>query len=402
MAPTKTDLANRARALQGQLSGWRRAIHRWPELSFTEERTAKLIQGTLEELAIPYTPGVAKTGVVGTIEGDPKGPVVGLRADMDALPIFERNESGFDSERPGIMHACGHDAHTAMLLGAATLLRAAAERGELPGSVRLLFQPSEESSDSEGKSGGLRMVEEGALEGVDGLFGLHVESALKVGSARTRPGPMLAAVDTFGLTLRVPGGHATEPHKTPDPIALSGLIINAIHQIVSRRLDPVEHGLITIGTISAGTATNIIPDRLTMTGTVRSLTAAGRTRLREELRKICSVVEPLGAQVELKFQDGYPVTVNDPEATEFAFDVMRELLGDDQVSESPLILGSEDFSYLSQAVPGCFIMLGVKSPLWDREYPVHTPTFRLDEAALPTGTSLLAGLALSWLERAKG
>ena len=139
-----------------------------------------------------------------------------------------------------------------------------------------------------------------------------------------------------------------------------------------------------------------------MTGTIRSLTAAGRTRLREELRKICSVVEPLGAQVELKFEDGYPVTVDDPEATEFAFDVMRELLGDDQVSESPLILGSEDFSYLSQAVPGCFIMLGVKSPSWDREYPAHTPTLRLDEAALPIGTSLLAGLALSWLERVKG
>ncbi len=387
------------RALQERLRSWRRTIHRHPELSYTEERTAKLVQTALADLGIRFEGGVAKTGVVGHIQGDPAGPTVGLRADMDALPILEENGSEFDSERPGVMHACGHDAHTAMLLGTATLLKARADSGQLAGNIRLLFQPSEESWDDEGKSGGRRMVEEGALEGLDAVFGLHVDSEIEVGSAGTRSGKLLAAVDAFELTVHAEGAHATEPHKSADPIALAGLLVNAIHQVVSRQLDPVEHGVLTIGTINAGTATNIIPDRLTMTGTMRSMTPETRQRLRTELRRACSLVETFGASFELLIEEGYPVTVNDPAATEVAFETMRDLLGPSNALESPLIMGSEDFSYMAEEAPGCFVMVGVRDPSWEREYPVHTPTFRLHEGVLPLGSSLLAGAAMRWLER---
>ena len=333
------NLLNDAHALHERLRQWRRTIHRHPELSYTEERTAKLVQTALADLGIRFEGGVAKTGVVGHIQGDPAGPTVGLRADMDALPILEENGSEFDSERPGIMHACGHNAHTAMLLGAATLLKARADDGQLAGNIRLLFQPSEESWDDEGQSGGRRMVEEGALEGLDAVFGLHVDSKIEVGSAGTRPGKLLAAMDAFELTVHTEGAHATEPHKSADPIALAGLLVNAIHQVVSRQLDPVFHGVLTIGTINAGTATNIIPDRLTMTGTMRSMTPETRQRLRTELRRACSPVETFGASFELLIEEGYPVTVNDPAATEVAFETMRQLLGPDNALESRLIIG---------------------------------------------------------------
>ncbi len=175
--------------------------------------------------------------------------------------------------------------------------------------------------------------------------------------------------------------------------------MNAIHQVVSRQLDPVEHGVLTIGTINAGTATNIIPDRLTMTGTMRSMTPETRQRLRTELRRACSLVETFGASFELLIEEGYPVTVNDPDATEVAFETMRDLLGPSNALESPLIMGSEDFSYMAEEAPGCFMMVGVKDPSWEKEYPVHTPTFRLHEGVLPLGSSLLAGAAMRWLER---
>ena len=214
-----TELLERAKAIHEDIRTWRRTIHRHPELTFTEQRTAGLVNAALVDLGIETETEVAKTGVVGHIRGG-AGPVVGLRADMDALPIQEINGTEFDSTRPGIMHACGHDAHTAMLLGAATLLKGLADEGRLPGSVRLLFQPSEEAQDSEGKSGGMRMVEEGALQGLDAVFGVHVDSFHDVGYVATRPGPMMAAADKFELVVTGSGGHAARPQSTIDPIAL--------------------------------------------------------------------------------------------------------------------------------------------------------------------------------------
>ncbi|BAL99492.1 peptidase M20 family protein [Caldilinea aerophila DSM 14535 = NBRC 104270] len=391
-------MLQRARSIHESIRTWRRTIHRYPELSFTEQRTAALVNSVLIDLGLQTETEVAKTGVVAHIRGG-NGPTVALRADMDALPIQEVNGTEFDSTRPGIMHACGHDAHTAMLLGAATLLKQLADEGKLPGVVRLLFQPSEEAQDDEGKSGGMRMVEEGALEGVDAVFGLHVDPFHDVGSVATRPGPMMAAADMFEIVVIGSGGHAARPQSTIDPIALSAHVINAVHQIVSRRLDPTQPGVITIGTIQGGTANNIIPDRVTMTGTIRSFTPEVRTLLQDELMRAAGVVESLGGRAEVTIFPGYPPTVNDPAATEHMMGAMRELLGENHVTESELIMGAEDFSYMAQAAPGCFLRLGVHNPSWREYYPVHRADFRMDEDALPIGAAALALTALRWMEK---
>ena len=394
---SSAELLARANAIHEDIRTWRRTIHRYPELTFTEQRTASLVNAALIDLGIGTETEVAKTGVVGHIHGG-DGPVVGLRADMDALPILEVNGTEFDSTRAGIMHACGHDAHTAILLGAATLLKGLADEGRLPGSVRLLFQPSEEAQDSEGKSGGMRMVEEGALQGLDAVFGLHVDSHHDVGHVATRPGPMMAAADKFELVVTGSGGHAARPQSTVDPIALSAHVINAVHQVVSRRLDPTEHGVITIATIHGGTVDNVIPDAVTMTGTIRAFTPEARDVLHAELQRAVKIVEPLGGRADLTIFPGYPPTVNDPAATEHMMATMRDLLGDDHVQEGEMLMGAEDFSYMAQAAPGCFLRLGVHNPAWKEYYPVHRADFRLDEDALPVGAAALALTALRWME----
>jgi len=397
---TSQELLERAQAIHEQIRGWRREIHRYPELTFTEQRTAGLVNATLIDLGIATETEVAKTGVVGHIRGG-SGPTVGLRADMDALPILEINESEFDSTRPGIMHACGHDAHTAMLLGAATILKELADQQRLPGSIRLLFQPSEEAQDAEGKSGGMRMVEEGALQGLDAVFGLHVDAHNETGYLATRSGPMMAAADKFEVTIIGSGGHAARPHGSVDPIALSAHVINAIQQVVSRRLNPLEPGVITIGTINGGTVNNVIPDTVTMTGTIRSFSPEARARLRKELEKAVKIVEPLGGKVDFKLFPGYPPTVNSPEATNIMIAAMSDLVGADHMKESDMMMGAEDFSYMTQAAPGCFLRLGVRNPQWERAYPVHRADFRLDEDALPLGSAALAAVALRWMQEKK-
>lgn len=394
----KQDILNRAHALHERIRQWRREIHMYPELTFDEHRTAALVHSTLDKLGIESETEVAKTGVVGRIGGG-EGPVVGLRADMDALPILESNGSAFDSARPGIMHACGHDAHTAMLLGAATILKGLADEGRLPGSVRLLFQPSEEAQDAEGKSGGMRMVEEGALDGLDAVFGLHVDSDYDTGYVGSRPGPMMAAADHFVLTIHGKGGHAAKPHAAVDPIALAGVVISAVQQIVSRRLDPLEAGVITIGTIHGGTVNNVIPDSVTMEGTIRSFTEESRDLLRSELAKTVTLVEAMGGRAEYTLHPGYPPTVNAAEATAAFRRAAGGLLGEDHVLEADMIMGAEDFSYMAQSAPGCFIRLGVHDPAWgDSYYRVHRADFRLDEDALPIGAAALASAAVEWME----
>ncbi|MBW7884730.1 MAG: amidohydrolase [Caldilineaceae bacterium] len=393
---TAQEIMERAKAIHEKIRGWRREIHKYPELTFTEQRTAGLVNSVLIDLGIKTETEVAKTGVVGRISGA-SGPTVGLRADMDALPINEVNGTGYDSTRPGIMHACGHDAHTAMLLGAATLLKGLADEGRLPGTIRLLFQPSEEAQDEEGKSGGMRMVEEGALKGLDAVFGIHVDAFNDVGFVSTRPGPMMAAADKFEIVVRGSGGHAARPQSTVDPIALSAHVINAVHQVVSRRLDPIQPGVITIGTIHGGTVNNVIPDSVTMTGTIRSFTPETRELLRSELKRAAAVVEPLGGKADVTIFPGYPPTVNNPEATALMMAGMRDLLGEEKVSECELIMGAEDFSYMAQAAPGCFLRLGVHNPGWSEFYPVHRADFRMDEDALPIGTAALVTAALRWM-----
>ncbi len=393
----KNNLLSKAKSIHEDIRSWRREIHKYPELSFTEEKTSQLVQKVLTDLDIEFKSNVAKTGVVGLIKGK-GGKTVGLRADMDALPIFEENETNFNSSRNGIMHACGHDAHTAMLLGAARILKEMATKGELAGDVRLLFQPSEEDWDDEGKSGGKRMVEEGALDGLDVVFGLHVDPEHDIGTVSTRSGPMLAAVDTFEIVIKGKGGHAASPHLTKDVIPQTALVINAIQQIVSRRLDPIESGVVSITTINGGNATNVIDEKITLTGTLRSLTQETRELLRQELCNACEVVKAMGGDYEISFEYGYPVTNNDPETTKIAITAVEKILGKENVQEADITLGAEDFSYMAQAVPGNFLFLGTHNPSWDKHYYVHTPTFRIDEDALPIGSASLCAAAIEYFD----
>lgn len=397
-AITSAEIMERAQALQDQLVNWRRTIHITPELSFTEVETARLVQSVLHDLGIEAETGIGETGVVGYIEGS-AGPTVGLRADMDALPILEANRTEFDSQRPGIMHACGHDAHTAILMGAATILKGFSDEGRLPGNVKLLFQPSEENQDSDGKSGAVRMIEDGAMNGIDAVFGLHVDSGTEVGKVSTRAGGFMAAGHEVEIIVRGKGGHAARPHVGVDPLILSAHLLLAVQNIVSRRLDPLESGVITLCTIQGGTATNVIPDEVKIEGTIRSLNLETRDLLQAELRRACSVVEALGGEFDLTIEPygiGMP-TINDAEATAVTFDGLNKLLGEEQVYEHKPVMGGEDFSAMLQEAPGCYMFLGVKNPEWEQEYPVHTSTFRIDERALAVGAASLAATAVEWM-----
>ena len=397
MTIQKQEILDKAAELHPQIIEWRRTIHQNPELSFNEYQTARLVTGVLHDLGIEAETGVAKTGVVGHIVGG-TGPTVGLRADMDALPILEENGSEFDSQNAGIMHACGHDAHTAILMGAATILKGFADEGRLNGNVRLLFQPSEENSDDDGKSGGFRMVEEGALDDIDAVFGLHVDPGTPVGTIGTRVGPMMAAADMFHITIRGFGGHGARPNMANDPIVLASHVINAVQNIMSRRVDPLESGVISICTLNAGTALNVIPETVEMGGTMRSMKPEVRQQLKDELHRACSVAEALGGSYELTIGDGYPPLINDKKAAETAFAGLTEMLGDENVFEKIPVMASEDFSLMMDKAPGCFMRLGVQNADWDRVYPVHTSTFRMDEDALRIGAASLAACVVEWLE----
>ncbi len=393
-----SDYLERAEDMQERLLAIRRDLHMNPELSFKEVRTARQVGSVLDELGIEYTSGIARTGVVGHLgEGS---PVIALRADMDALPILEANDIPFKSQNEGVMHACGHDAHTTSLLGAAMLLSQDFAAGKLKGTVRLLFQPSEEAEDEEGKSGGRRMVEEGALEGVDAVVGLHVISTLPTNQVYVREGPFMAAVDNFKGTIIGRGGHGAYPHEALDPIWIAAQVVNAIHGIVSRRMDPTENGVISVTMFHAGTANNIIPVEVRLEGTIRSFKPEVREQLHRDLERAFSIARAFGGDYQLKIQYGYPVTANDPEMARFVRRMATDLVGPERVHQARIEMGAEDFSFMAQAKPGAFFYVGAKKDEVDRQH--HAPNFDIDEAVLPTGAALLAEAARKYLtENAK-
>jgi len=382
----------RAQTLRERLIQIRRAIHRQPELGFQEFKTAQLVAGTLTELGIRVETEVGLTGVVGYL-GEGR-PTIALRADMDALPIQELNDVPYASQVPGVMHACGHDAHVACLLGAAMLL----SQTELRGQVRFIFQPSEEGQDEEGKSGAMRMVEAGVMEGVDAVVALHTHADTLAGTIGLLPGPMMAAADTFHATILGQACHGAYPHKGTDAIVLAAQVIMAVQTIVSRRIRPLDSGVITVGTIQGGTKTNIVTDRVELAGTIRSFKPEIRQQIFDELERACGVARALGGDYELKITPGYPTTANDKALTEFVRQVGIDLLGPDKVGEAEAEMGAEDFSFLVAYAPGCFFRLGVGFP--DQEpRRGHNPYFDVNEDALPIGAAILAEVARRYLEQ---
>lgn len=376
----------KARSIEDQIVAWRRDIHMHPELGFEETRTSRLVADALRDMGVEVEVGVGITGVVGHI-GDPNmGPRIGIRADMDALPIEEANDLPFKSTVPGKMHACGHDAHTAILLGVAKMLNEMPDRPA--GEVRLLFQPSEEKWDHELKSGATRMIDDKALENLDAVVALHVASLSPSGQVEIGGGNVAASVDSFYATIKGIGCHGASPHTGIDPIFISAQVINAIQGIRSRRTDPTAPSVVTIGSIHGGSATNIIPHEIKFSGTIRSYTEEIRTQLHEELDRAFQIARVMGGDYELSIERGYPSLYNDPSVAELISDVAKGFIGEDKTLPAKPMMGAEDFSYMTQKAPGAMFMLGAKKDDTDR--PHHSPIFDIDEKPLPIGAAVLA------------
>ena len=386
-------LLDEAKAIQEWIVGLRRQLHRRPELMYEELETSRLVRTTLDQLDIPYRYPLATTGVVATI-GTGRGRCVALRADMDALPIHEESSVSFRSEVDGKMHACGHDCHTSMLLGAARLLKE--RESELKGVVKLIFQPAEE-----GGAGADRMCDEGALRSpdVDQIFGLHVWPGATTGTVLSNVGVILAAAGAFDIVVKGKGGHGALPHMTVDPVACAAKIVVELQTIVSREMNPFDPTVVTVGSIHGGHAMNVIPEDVRLTGTCRSLTHEGLLQVKRRIEEIATAVALANrceATVSSLMPD-YPPTINDEEAWGVARRAAERLVGPDNVRQMEPILGGEDFAFYQQRIPGCFAMIGISRPDWQTRHSVHHPKFIVDEAALPVGTALHVAMALESL-----
>ncbi|MDH4258174.1 MAG: amidohydrolase [Candidatus Aminicenantes bacterium] len=381
-----------AEKLTGKIIEWRRDFHRHPEIAYQEKRTSSVIRQFLESLDIPVTT-CAKTGLRGILEGIPGGKTVALRADIDALPLKEEGDKEYISENPEAAHACGHDGHMAILMGAVELLSRRKDR--FKGNVVFLFQPSEERI----PGGAKKMIEEGALEGVDAAFGLHLWQPLPTGSIGIVKGAMMAQPDDFSITVKGKGGHGSMPHTTVDPILVASHLVVNIQSIVSRNVDPLKPVVVSFGTVKGGTIYNIIPGEVSLTGTVRtfdsSIQSLAEKRLREITEETCKA---FGATAEFEYEKGYPPLVNHEAMVDFVLEVTAKTLGKDRIQTIDPVMGGEDFAYFLQKVPGAFLFFGMGDGM---EFPHHHPAFDLDEKALPQATLLMTSLALEYLGTAE-
>lgn len=379
-------MLDRARDLQNEIVEDRRYFHRYPELSFQERETAKVVEAKLKELGYAPKGGVARTGVIGQIG---TGRTIAIRADMDALPIQEANKAGYSSANAGVMHACGHDAHMACGLATAKLLAA---ETTLPGAVKMIMQPAEEDVDEEAKSGAQRMIEEGVMDNVEAIIGLHMDASLPAGKVGIMPGPVMAACDGFTATIIGKGGHGAYPETTVDAVVLAAQVINALQQVVARRISALEPAVVTIGSMqSSSSRGNVISERVTLIGTIRSFNEATRTKLIEEVDRALSVARALGGDYTAQYELGYPPTVNNPAVTEVMKQVACELIGEKNVIDLPKKTWSEDFSFLADVAPGAFMFLGGEI-IGDRRSH-HSPEFDIDESHLHVGPAILAETA---------
>lgn len=374
----------------------RRHLHQNPELSYQEVKTGRFIAQQLEQLGINYEHGIAENGVVGIIKGrNADKKVIALRADIDALPILEINDISYKSKNEGIMHACGHDVHTASLLGTAKILEEL--KGDFEGTVKLIFQPAEEKL----PGGASIMIKEGVLENPkpQSIIGQHVHPPLEVGKIGIKGGMYMASADELYVVVRGKGGHGAMPHDCVDPIAVTAQMISALQQVVSRQLDPTVPALLTFGSIHGGSATNIIPNEVTLKGTFRCMNEKWRNIAHEKMYKMAvGIVESMGGTCDFQIKRGYPCLHNDEVLTGRVRDFAKTYMGEENVVELPIRMTSEDFSYYSQEMPAAFYRLGTGNIAKGITSPVHTNTFNIDEDALRIGMGLMSWLAIKELE----
>jgi amidohydrolase len=407
----KANVSKKADAMQAKLVTWRRDFHEHPELGNHETRTAGIIANHLKSLGIEVKTGVAKTGVVGLLKGGKPGPVVALRADMDGLPVIERTavpfaskvKTTFNNAEVGVMHACGHDTHMSILMGVAEVL--ASMKNDLHGTVKFIFQPAEEGPPFGEEGGAELMIKEGVLQNpkVDAIFGLHINAQTEVGKITYRPGGTMAAVNDMQIVVKGRQAHGAYPWSSIDPIVVSAQIINSLQTIVSRNLNVTENAaVVTIGAINGGNRSNIIPEQVTMMGTLRALSADDEKMLIERVKTIATkTAEAAGATAEVKipFSVRYPVTYNDPKLTEKMLPTLQATAGAANVLLRPAVTGAEDFSFFQEKVPGLFIFLGGMPKGQDpvKTAAHHTPDFYIDESGFSLGVKALCNLTLDYM-----
>lgn len=385
-------MLDQAKKLQDELTRIRRTIHMNPELGFEEFQTGALVTKTLSDLGIEYQAGVGRTGIVARL-GNGNGPKIGIRADMDALPILEANDVEYKSTVPGKMHACGHDAHTTMLLGAAMLLK----DQDFDGEIRLLFQPSEERSDEDGISGAPAMITDGAVEELDAVIALHVLGHFDTGTINITDGFILANADTIDAKIIGKGGHGAAPHMSVDPIFIAAPVISAIHGIVSRRVDPAKPAVITIGKLVGGTASNVIPGEVEFSITLRSFDDDVREQIIEEVTNAFQIAKHMGGDCEVNVHRGYPATYNDPTVASWIRQTAVDLVGKENVISRGPAMGAEDFGFMSRASRGAMFNVGVRKPGGPDRF-LHHPEFDIDEEAMPYGAAVLAETAMRFIK----
>ena len=369
----------------------RRHLHAHPELSYQEFETSKYVQAKLTAIGIPFTV-IATTGVLGIIEGkNPSKRVIALRADMDALPIIEENKIDYKSNMDGVMHACGHDVHTTILLGAAKILWTL--KDEFEGTIKLLFQPGEEKN----PGGATYMIRDGALENPKphGIVGLHVHPGLNEGKLSFRKGRVMASADELYISIKGPGGHAATPHQTVDTILVAAQLIQSLQTIISRNRNPQNPSVLSICSIHGGNTTNVIPSEVKLMGTFRAMDEVWRFKAHElMLEQAKGIALATGAEIDFKVDVGYPTVDNEPMITEAAWRLADQYMGKDNVEETEKRMGAEDFGYYSQVIPGCFFRLGVRNESMGIVHNVHTPHFNIDEAAIEQGVGMMAWLGV--------
>ncbi|PYF03962.1 M20 metallopeptidase family protein [Ureibacillus chungkukjangi] len=383
--------------LSDEIIRLRRYLHQHPELSFEEYETSKFVYqqlSNIEGMQVEKGIGV-ETSVVGTLTRG-NGPTVAIRADMDALPILETTEHSFPSANSGVMHACGHDAHTAIALSVATIMGEIWRNSDIQGTVKFIFQPAEENTDESGKTGSPYLIEAGVLKDIDCIIALHMDPEHEVGTTRIHDGYSMANVDVFQAKIFGTGGHGAYPHLGTDPIWMLGPVLQALHGIVARNISPLDAAVVSIGEIKAGSASNIIPTEVYLQGTLRSYTPEVRIELEQRLEKAFSIVEAFGGSYELEVLHGEPALYNSPLVNTTLKEVVSELYPTMNIIDIPFGLGGEDFSYMTKVVPGSMIFLGCSIPDGMKR-DLHTPIFDIDERCLPIGTAILTQTLLNYL-----